>query len=245
MNRTLMTATMAGVILLGLGATAQAATISYVGLDETTNADWGSTSVAKEFDADNWYGTDGFQIQNTASASTYATIAHVGASWDWGYGPGIDDPANGTFPPGSATIPDINVGKAWGVSAGAAGTWSDCWTVTLTDDASFGITLFVDHWYNGAGYGPDSARVYLQSAPETKVAATDALNNDYDEDYALWNVTGVAGDVFVVEVQRGSTGYGHTTGLALDPTYVVVPEPATMSLVALGAAAGLVRRRRR
>jgi len=241
MNRTWMTAAMAGVILLGLVAGAQAASISYVGLDETTNGKWGSTGVAKPFDADHYYGTDGWLVDYNTKASSYATITHVGRFFEWNYGPTqIDDPSY--VPDVDAT--SVTLRKAFSSESGTNNIWSAGWTIELTQDASFGMALIVDLMWGNMAFGPQGVRVYLQGDPGSAVTATDSVKNNNDTDYVLYNLSGSAGDVFVVELQNDGQ-YSHTAGLMLDPAYVVVPEPATMSLVALGAVAALVRRRRR
>ncbi len=228
----------AAAVVLGLVVTAQAASIAYVGIDNTSNGDWGSTSVIKPLDTDNYYGTSGWRVQGNYKAPAFATLNDPNA-YQWYYGFSVDNPSG--VP--AATVGNVDVGIAY--SQGPAwgnGNWADVWTVTLTQDATFG--LCVAGWWTGNpanNNGLTNARVYLQSDPGNMVQATDAMRAD-GPDYLLFNITGAAGDVFVIQTQAGTAGWGHSIGLMLDPSYV--PEPATMSLLALGGLAALIRRRK-
>ncbi|MCE5326403.1 MAG: PEP-CTERM sorting domain-containing protein [Planctomycetaceae bacterium] len=224
-------------VILGLGLSARAASVSYVGLDQTTHEAWGSTSVAKPGDADSYYGTDGWRVLNNYKQPVYGSINDP-IGYFWSYGDQIDDP--GQVP--AADVPNTTVGCQYGPQAGN-GNWVPVWTVTLTQAAAFRMSIITDVDWSGADYSPIGMRVYLQGDQGNAVAATDTLGGgNLDIDYVQFDVSGQAGDVFIVDLQGGGSWWVHTAGLLLDPA--PVPEPATMSLLALGGLAALRRRRK-
>lgn len=156
-------------LLIG-GAWASAATITYVGRDTTTDADWRTTTTLKPFDADlggadNVYGTAGYDLFATGGPGGFAnnsnlnlatrltsmptglSVSAVGSgiiTWANGNDLDIDNP---TLPVGPS-VADIESGRLYQDTA-ATGTFGDMLNITATQDIS--DTLRIGLIYNGAG----------------------------------------------------------------------------------------------
>ncbi|MCE5325555.1 MAG: PEP-CTERM sorting domain-containing protein [Planctomycetaceae bacterium] len=237
-------------LALVMASASRAATIDYVGADiDGTQAAWRTTSVAKPLDADgdNVYGTAGYLMPmnsyhpggmppeayyNTATEPyrlnpSFATLEWAqdwsGSFSDWGEWPrSMDNPVSG----GSFTY-----GGMYGVSP------QDFVRVTLTSAGSFRLGVWIDG-QNGGEYAT-ALTVRTSDNSVTGTSATADANNVID--WYFWDVTGAAGDVFLVTATKSSGGWVDLGGITID----AIPEPATMSLLVLGGVAALVRRKRR
>ncbi|MFN0127491.1 MAG: hypothetical protein ACKV19_12480, partial [Verrucomicrobiales bacterium] len=189
--------------------------ITVVGVDIETNDAWRTTDVVKPFgDADNVYGTDGYLIAQLPNGDAgnqvdppYATIALAGGLTYEGAGAErhqseFDDV---TQIPGPGPIPNLVCGDYY-ISGGADGNVQEFFTITLTQSGSFRLGVIGDQTVNspnnlfweasrsvqvtGLG-GADSGLVYIAGT-----GPGDESWRNGDVDYALFDITGLAGDVF-------------------------------------------------
>jgi len=220
-------------LLFGLrtAPAAFASTARFIAHDETTQGAWRSTDVAKPLDpdGDNAYGSAGYMKTSTLLDPSWATLAFVG---------GEEDSPNGAYIAVDDTSPDIGPEIAdengqtryhWPVGNF---TWHDAATITLTADQTFQISMLYDVRndngnYNSTGFqitgtgGADSGEILLVNEKGGTLGK-----------WAVFELSGVAGDVFTVRIRAGSRQEAEFTRMGLD----VVPGatgievgPATLS----------------
>jgi len=193
------------------GAVASAATIVYVGEDVTTNDQWRTTDHAKplDIDGDNVYGTDGYFIGITLAgvdaSPAYAPVTRLAGSADaeqvhQAY---FDDPAL----TGLGPVPDIRCGDWWVEPPPTPDL--DFFSILLTEDAAFRLGVLADQTRYDGNPGHD---VLYESPMEVRVRESggpadsgwiDTLGpgeawRNADVDYFFFDVSGQAGDVFIV-----------------------------------------------
>lgn len=235
-----------GMLGWGIAAATQAATITYLGGDATSNANWYTASVVKPdaFDPndDNKYGSDGYHV-SYMTANNNATLeyvvslpayiasvangAHITTTWGSstsGY-PLVDKP----------TGPDDNTGLR--LSANTANLERDYLVITLSQNADFimGVTSTQGRWVDvfstgrlrqTVGGSADTGLVDLASTPVDPVTNPASLAL-----YDFFRINGSAGDVFVFSAKHNFAGFQAGT---FGVTFEAIPEPATLGLMALG-----------
>jgi len=206
------------VLAVGLFATqAFAASIGYVGADVTTNDAWRTTTLAKALDgdADNVYGTDGWEARSWAASFSHPAYATVAINAPSSY-PGnasyayLDNPAA----TGPAPVANIVSGVHYYGGAGE----QDFYTATLTQAVDFRLGIITDNT-DFAAISPSSLRVRQTvggGANSGLISA--AADRDNDGDYYFFDVTGgQVGDAFVVSgVQDGGHGSNGLAGITFD-----------------------------
>lgn len=220
---------------------AQAATVSYLGLDTTTGADWRTASTAKsatfDVDGDNIYGTDGYFMGFTALGAANSNIETGRTKSD------VPSYISSLASGGAFFVSDnyVNFDDPTGPGEGNGALYYNTGTkFTFTVDQATEFVLTVLIGQNAGGGAPTSITIN-QTTGGSATATTGTLSGTSSEaDYAFFSIDAAAGDVFDVDiVASNSTGI---TGVAFDT--VVIPEPATgaMALIGLGVMAS--RRRR-
>ncbi len=201
------------VFLLLLAPVSPGASIVEVGVDETTNDAWRTTSVAKPFgDADNVYGSDGYLIAQYAegdpknlSQPPYASIERVpGSSYEGAGAESHQSLFDDVVEPGPGPIPDLVAGDYYVENATHLAE-DEFFTITLVEDASFRLGVITDQT-------PDNPPGLLyESSSGVRVTGPEGLDSglvdvlpmkNADVDYVLFDISGQAGDVFVVSGQN-------------------------------------------
>jgi hypothetical protein len=239
--------TAAAILTFAAAAAAPAAVITGLGVDTTTRAAWRSTGVAKSstFDpnGDNAYANDGYYLDGTTAGgsgpqSITSLPSYISAVAPLQNGPTdnagnrvVDDP---TLPIAS-TVSDLQELRWWYAETVDAGYY-DFFTITLTRDANFVLSVILDTDTLGAGaYSPTALKVSGPGGATDTVSGLDVVA-DTQTDYAFFRIQGGAGDVFTLAAKASNSGYVVVTGLGFES----IPEPTTgtvfigMSMIALG-----------
>jgi hypothetical protein len=192
-------------LVLALAPAAQAATITYLGSDETTHDAWRSTNVVKAINGpsgadpngDNAYGSDGYYtftdpagLVSDLSLSYIASVTPAGNTYSGAAYADIDDPT-ATI---AGTVADVNAGVFYGISGTA-------FTFKLAEDSHFVLTIILGgSWDQNrptglsltqtAGGGP----LTVAATPPFPTAA--AANPEVD--YLFYEIDGSANDEFAI-----------------------------------------------
>jgi hypothetical protein len=228
-----------------LAQSAAAATISYLGYDSTTQADWRTTSVAKPsaFDpsGDNAYGTDGYSVLYGTPSTTLAAIQALPSyisnvtfgSLDYQVAntPGtsmapLDDPREAI----GTAVADFDKTNWAFLTSGANYAYINCGTVTLAQSGSFTLNLI-----SGADRAPYYNGTYAVKVTSGAVSAdsltTPLAANDGNIDHTFFRLSGNAGDTFTISSMT-PTGVIAYSGIGFEG--FVVPEPSTIVLLMSG-----------
>lgn len=236
--------------VLVLAGAAQAAVVTALGVDTNLGEGWRSTGVTKasyaDPNGDKVYGSDGYYVAGyTAGSSLPATggvnppilsslpsyitsvtpDVNLTRYFDSGYA-ALDDPTQSI----SAAVANLSGTNPSPAAQNATGVWffngnHDFLTFQLAATSEFVLTVILD-----AGNSTASVTV---SGPG---GATDTLaeTSDGNPDYAFFDIQGAAGDIFTVALTANNAhfvnGYSTASGLGFE----VVPEPASLSLLAAG-----------
>ena len=237
-----------------LSQSATAVTLSYLGLDETTLADWRTTSVTKpaEFDpsGDNAYGTDGYFVFYGADGSLYTGSSATGDEGAM-HGPPvaisdlpdyissveIDSDINyqvssySTFllddpsqPIGAAVTNFDKTNWAFATSS-ANGVYDKFFKITLAQDATFVLNVITGA--DGAPYYNGANRVRVMS--DGVSADSDYITNGSVE-HTFFQLSGLQGDTFTVACMANA-GVPATTGIGFEVTAPPAPSTATIDYV--------------
>ncbi len=193
-----------------------AETIDFVTLDETTDDAWRTSDLPKpDVDGDNVYGTDGYLIAQypdgdeanllqppfgTIEFSPENVLRYEGVGAE-AHQAEFDD----VLETGPGPVPDLVAGDYWIQGGGATGDEHEFFIITLDEPASFRLGIIVDQT-------PDNPPGLLwEAAREVRVTGSGGADSDIidvvgpneewrdaDVDYALFDITGAAGDVFTV-----------------------------------------------
>ena len=249
-SRTTLTLTLAAVAMAALVANAEAATVTFLGSDETTATEWRTTTLAKSStfdpDGDNAYGTDGYYMMPitppavAASLPSYiASVADNGSQANHANYPDFDDPTQ----PIGAAVADVNAGLFF---TGNAGLYA-IMDFTLAQDAEFVLTIPLVG--NSIAHRPSSLSLtQIVGGAATAAATVPTPVGSDDVNYLFFNVDGSTGDKFEIKINGSSTIHA-IGGVAFEESMAAVaesaiPEPSSAILVILGLI-GLVARRRR
>lgn len=240
-NTLLTTAIVTTAMLTG---SASAATITLLGQDNTTGANWRTTTTAKSatFDpnGDNIYGNDGYFVGQTdlgapnsnietgrfiQSNPTYvSSIASGGAFF---VSDNYIDFDNASLTPG-ASVTDVN--GALYYNSGVK------FTFDLSADSNFVLAVLVGL---NPGSGTPTEITLDQTVGGSATATASAPSGDFDR-YVFFEIDGVAGDTFTVSTTSDSDS--GISGIAFET--VPIPEPSSTALLGLGGLALILRRRK-
>ena len=244
-----------GTVLFNL-APAQAATITYLGQDQTTVAGWRNTTVTKpaallggtagvgDPNGDKVYGSDGYYVRYAPGATTLVSSLP-------GYISGVADAGTGHYGDGSyGLINDPTV--VGGLPSKPAGIFYynsgnveyDFLTLTLAADNTFVMGVI------GGTWGPDGhlynfnrlrVRQVVGGAADSTLQTVALLTTP---SYDFFQISGVAGDQFTLSAEHVTgTSYGVSiSGITFEA--VSIPEPASIALLAVGGVLMLFRGRR-
>ncbi len=238
------------VVLTGLtlaaARTTGAATITYLGADETTNAEWRTTSVAKPsaFDpnGDNAYGSDGYSVLATGhalatdltSAPYISSVTRPAGQRFFSGTPLFDDPAQ---PIGTPS--DVGTGLIYPNNGGASPL--GVLRFSLAQSATFVITIPLGG--SSAAHRPAGMSLRVDQttggSATTSASSVPALGG---VDYVFFQVEGSAGDAFDIVI-GGGNGAEAIAGVAFESA-APIPEPSAFALFGVGGLALLLRRRR-
>ena len=231
---TLTLATLAGIALAATSA--NAATIAHLGNYIDYGDGWRSTGdpdkdggggvAGSDPNGDNAWSSDGYYVANQGALASSLP----------GYIASVTDNRGG-ISSDALLFDDPTLSIAPVVSADIGGAfWQNApvtFTLTLAQDATFVISVIFDAHTNPAYYIENIAVAGPGASDDTT-----GLTNDGTADYAFFEVSGNAGDVFTV---TNGTGFNALAGLGFEA--VPVPEPGTFALALLGL--GLIGFRRR
>lgn len=230
---------------------APAATITFLGEDSTTGANWRTTSVSKlsTFDpnGDNVYGSDGYYFGGSAitggaggtptptvytSAPSYiATIAPGGSFYVSNAYLDFDDP---TAAVGSA-VNDINGGLYYN-----AGTK---FSFDVSADTEFVVAVLIGGNVP-TNSSPTGISISQTAGTGSGTASATSIPALAIGEYVFFGIDAAAGDSFAVDID--ATGKQGIVGLGFEAVTVPVPEPGSLAiLVAGGLSGGLLLRRQR
>lgn len=237
------------VVAGGLAQTAFAATITHVGEDQDTGVNWRVDTTDKpdtfDPDGDDIYGSDGWAWAKspytgsspfsggdaTIVASLPSYIASVGNNggtfWAFNY----TDFGTANDP----TTPSTFEGNAGQVQGG------ETWTFTLAEDVTFLVGI-IANTHNSASQNPTAIGIRQTNGDMTDpgtVAYASGLSVT-EVSYAFFQISGSAGDAFVVYGSNGGSATANATGLSFE----AVPEPTSHALLGLGGLCLLGGRRR-
>lgn len=214
--------------------------------------EWRSTNVPKTItfpdnvstisDADNAYGTLGFNLPSYNQAPSFISAAAAGTiSFNGPYEP-IDDP----FQPIGPNVADLGSGdRNVAYKTPGAGGEANLYQLTLQNTIPSSFII-------GVGFGnlrspsenPFGAASYRVSIGASNSGQVPAIGNDGLTDWIFFRVNdGVAGDVINVFGTAGSQNFVSVAALSYDVT--PVPEPGSIAFLAMGAAGLVVVYRRR
>ncbi|MDC0200967.1 hypothetical protein OAK04_01120 [Verrucomicrobia bacterium] len=210
------------------------ATIVSVGVDEETNDAWRSSDIQKPYgDEDNIYGTDGWLIaqypdgdENNTLQPPYAEITILGKGYE---GVGAE-PYQAKFDDvtltGTGDVPDLVCGDYW-ANSGPTGTIDDFFEITLTEDTSFRLGVITDTTPEGPpGLIWEASRSIKVSGPDgiesdlIDAVGADEEWRDADVDYVIFDISGNAGDVFIVAGEQDERWQANALGgIFFDPPF--------------------------
>lgn len=239
-------------VMLNVVAAAEGGTVTYLGQDTSTLANWRTPATAKPavFDpnGDDVYGSDGYHaaflsgvgggvISVQTSLPNYITgvtptLAGVYSSggYEW-----INDPSAASQPTDKAT-------GLWHQGVGTVQT--SLFDVTLSRKVSFVLGVISDTHDQQNGYNMDGIGARQTVGGSVDTGLQSMARSGGQAYYEFFAISGVAGDVFTVYGRNSTGGSVTVTGLTFEET----PEPSALAMllgvIALGLLGYLWRRRR-
>lgn len=231
-TKTLFSATVAA----GLIGSAQAATITALGSENSTGPDWRTTSVVKSstFDpnGDNAYGSDGYYLGEGSGStpnvlqllpSYVSGVSTSGAFWAGGAYIDLDDPSQ----PIDTSVTNVNAGLYYNTGTKIS--------FTVSSAQRFVLTVIIGG-EQGRNAPPDVTLVQTAGSGSGSDSVTGLAN--VVGTYVFFDVDAAAGDSFDVNLPSASSTQG-VSGIAFE----TVPEPSSLALMGLGGLCVLRRRR--
>ena len=244
---------LSGLLSLAVSSFCHSASVTVLGVDSETGGSWRTSDVPKPFgDLDGVYGTDGYFIAqypdgdpNNISQPSYATIdVSVFATYEGAGAENHQSSFDDVLGAGPGPVADLVAGDFW-LDNFVDGSEDEFFWITLSEPGTFVLGVISDVtppnpadliWESSDGIrvtgpgGVDSGIVDLQST------------RDAVPDYVLFQISGDAGDQFIVS-GRNNLGWEANAlgGVFLDP----VPEPSAALLGMVGCLGFFLRRRRR
>jgi hypothetical protein len=239
------------------------ATIVPIGVDEETNDAWRSSDIQKPYgDEDNIYGSDGWLIAqypngdvNNTLQPPYAEITILGKGYE-GVGAEIHQAKfDDVTQTGTGNVPDRVCGDYW-ANSGPTGTIDDFFEITLTEDTSFRLGVITDTTPdNPPGLLWEASRSVKVSGPDgiesdlVDAVGPDEEWRDADVDYVIFDVSGNAGDVFIIAGEQDDRWEANALGgIFFDPPFSksfeitqIIRDPDTGSItIEFSSSAGAV-----
>jgi hypothetical protein len=188
-------------LVLALAPAAQAATITYLGSDETTHDAWRSTSGATKpaaFDpnGDNAYGTDGYYVNHGSGGTlvlasvlpSYVTsVTTLASTYNSGGYAQIDDP---TLAIAGTVSPDVFAGVFFGKE--------DIMSFVLEEDSHFVLTIILGGNYNQNRPTGASLTQFIGGTTTEAATSFPVPTIDNTPDYVFFEVDGSANDAFKI-----------------------------------------------
>lgn len=239
------------------------ATIVPVGVDEETNDAWRSSDIQKPYgDEDNIYGTDGWLIaqypdgdENNTLQPPYAEITILGKGYEGVGAEQYQAKFDDVTQTGIGDVPDLVCGDYW-ANSGPTGTIDDFFEITLTENTSFRLGVITDTTPDGPpGLIWEASRSVKVSGPEgiesdlVDAVGTDEEWRDADVDYVIFDISGNAGDVFIVAGEQDERWEANALGgIFFDPPFSksfeitqIIRDPDTGSItIEFSSSAGAV-----
>ncbi len=233
MNRTTRFPSLTGIlagILLATAPGAFGASITYAGVDTSTKSNWRSTSMTKPQDisGDNAYGTDGYiaGVAQTAILNpAYATLAIIGGTQDGTNGAYIN--VDKATDPISTTVADENAPARYHYPVPTLSE-HDSVRITLTSAKTFRVALLADIRTDNAIFNSSGFRIRQTAGGGADSGMQNFTNNNSGGDWHFFDITGVAGDQFVLSL-RASATVGETAFARLAIDSVVVYQGPVIS----------------
>ena len=210
------------------------ATVVPVGVDEETNDAWRSSDIQKPYgDEDIIYGTDGWLIaqypdgdENNTLQPPYAEITILGKGYEGVGAEQYQAKFDDVTLTGTGDVPDLVCGDYWATS-GPTGTIDDFFEITLTEDTSFRLGVITDTTPEGPpGLIWEASRSIKVSGPDgiesdlIDAVGADEEWRDADVDYVIFDISGNAGDVFIVAGEQDERWQANALGgIFFDPPF--------------------------
>ena len=239
------------------------ATIVPIGVDEETNDAWRSSDIQKPYgDEDNIYGTDGWLIaqypdgdENNKLQPPYAEITILGKGYEGVGAEQYQAKFDDVTQTGTGDVPDLVCGDYW-ANSGPTGTIDDFFEITLTEDTSFRLGVITDTTPEGPpGLIWEASRSVKLSGPDgiesdlVDAVGADEEWRDADVDYVIFDISGNAGDVFIVAGEQDERWQANALGgIFFDPPFSksfeitqIIRDPDTGSItIEFSSSAGAV-----
>lgn len=228
---------------LAMVSTTHAATITSLGSDTTTGADWRTAGVAKPstFDpnGDNIYGSDGYFMGTYPGSNGFdTTILQSTPSFLSSVSTAYSIPTTNKYYSSSAYSFFDDPTSAGDVRGTLFYSNEAHFTFTVGQAADFVLTVLVGT--NGSD-SPSSVTVNQTAGSGSGTATFNFSGNNSVSEYAFFDISASSGDVFEV-VKSGGSGDG-ITGIAFESS-VAIPEPASLAMGLMGLTLIAARRRR-
>lgn len=237
-TQSLMIAAACSVIAVTLASNSLAATITSIGSDTTTGADWRDPTVAKPiaFDpnGDNIYGSDGYFMGTYPGNNGFdTTILQSTPSYLSALSTVYSLPKTNTYYSSSAYSFFDDPTSTGEVRGTLFYTNEAHFTFTLGQATDFVLAVLVGT--NGSD-SPSSVTIN-QTVGGSATATFNFSGNNPVSEYVFFDISASSGDVF--EVVKAGGNQDGITGVGFE----VIPEPASLVLVGMGGLLILGRRR--